>query len=79
MKEIGFQERFERTDEGSIMDKNRELVPGSSCLKRERGLTTGLCVEGWYSEYLDVCRGMGLLRSEENLKGRPKPRSELIL
>ena len=35
-----------------MADRNRELVPDNWSLVRERALTTGLCLEGWYSEHL---------------------------
>ena len=52
----GFEGRFERTDSGRMADRNRELVPSNWSLVRERALTTGLCLEGWYSEHSGVCR-----------------------
>ena len=39
-----------------MADRNRELVPDNSSLVRERALTTGLCSEGWCSEYSGICR-----------------------
>ena len=36
--------------------RNRELVPDNWSLVRERALTTGLCSEGWCSEYSGICR-----------------------
>ena len=39
-----------------MTDRNRELVPDNWSLVRERPLTTGLCLEGWYSERSGVCR-----------------------
>ena len=39
-----------------MADRNRELVPDNWSLVRERALTTGLCLEGWYSEHSGVCR-----------------------
>ena len=39
-----------------MTDRNRELVPKSWSLVRERALTTGLCSEGWYSKHSVVCR-----------------------
>ena len=39
-----------------MVDRNRELVPDNWSLVRERALTTGLCLEGWYSEHSGVCR-----------------------
>ena len=50
------QGRFERTDWGSITDRNRELVPGRWNRVRERALTAGLSVEGWYFKQSGVCR-----------------------
>ena len=38
------------------MDRNRELVPDNWSLVRKRVQTTGLCLEGWYSELSSVCR-----------------------
>ena len=55
-KEKGFQGRFKRADRGRMADRNRELVPDNWSLVRERALTTGLCLEGWYSEHSGVCR-----------------------
>ena len=34
-----------------MRDRNRESVPGSWSLVRERTLTTGHCSEEWYSEH----------------------------
>ena len=39
-----------------MADRNRELVPDNWSLVRERALTTGLCLEGWYSDHSGVCR-----------------------
>ena len=39
-----------------MTDRNRELVPDSWSLVRERSLTTGLCSVGWYSGLPGVCR-----------------------
>ena len=39
---------------GRMTDSNRELVPHSWNLVRERTLTTELCAEGWYSEHSGV-------------------------
>ena len=39
--------RFKRNDRGKLMDRNRELVPESWSLVRERVLTTGFHAEGW--------------------------------
>ena len=39
-----------------MMDRNRELVPDSWILVRERALNTGLSAEGWCSEHSGVCR-----------------------
>ena len=36
-KETGFRGRLERTDRGRMTDRNRELVPDSWSLVRERG------------------------------------------
>ena len=36
--------------------RNRELVPGSWSLVRERAQTTGPNAGGWYSKHLGVCR-----------------------
>ena len=33
-----------------MANRNRELVPDSWSLVRERALTTGLCAVGWYSD-----------------------------
>ena len=38
------------------MDRNGELFPDNWSLVRERALTTGLCLEGWYSEHLGVLK-----------------------
>ena len=46
-KEKGFQGRFERTDKGRRMDRNREFIPDNWSLVRERVLTSGHCTEGW--------------------------------
>ena len=43
-----------------MADINRKLVPDSWSLVTERALTTGLCVEGWYSEHSGVCRRVEL-------------------
>ena len=60
-KEKGFHGRFKRTYRGHMTDRNRELVPHSWSLVRERPLITGLCSEGWYSEHSGVCRRAELL------------------
>ena len=39
-----------------MVDRKRELVPDNWSLVGERALTTGLCLEGWYSERLGACR-----------------------
>ena len=39
-----------------MADRNRELIPDNWSLVREKALTTGLCLEGWYSEHSGVCR-----------------------
>ena len=60
-----------------MVDRNRELVPDNWSLVRERALTTGLCLEGWYSEHLGVCMKSGAAgkecKGEEALKGRWEP------
>ena len=48
--------------------RNRELVPDSCSLVRERALTTGLYSEGWYSERSDVCRRMELPQRSVKVK-----------
>ena len=53
---------------GRMADRNRELVPGSWSLVRERALTTGLTVEGWYSEHSCVCRRTELLGRSVKVK-----------
>ena len=59
LKRKGFQGRFKRSDRGSMMDRNKELVPNSWTLVaiRERALptVTELCLEGQCSEHLGVC------------------------
>ena len=39
-----------------MTDRNRELVPNNWSLVKERVQTTGLCLEGRYSEHSGVCR-----------------------
>ena len=39
------KEDLKRTDRGRMTDRNRELVPDSWSLVRERALTTWLCSE----------------------------------
>ena len=60
-----------------MTDRNGELVPDNWSLVRERALTTGLCLEGWYSEHSGVCRRSGAAgkecKGEEVLKGRLEP------
>ena len=51
-----------------MTDTNRELVPDNGSLVRERMLTTGLCVEGWYSEQAGVCRRAELPGSSVKVK-----------
>ena len=53
---------------GRMADRNRELVPGSWSPVRERTLTTGLTVEGWYSEHSGVCRRTELLGRSVKVK-----------
>ena len=53
---------------GRMADRNRELVPGSWSLVRERALPTGLTVEGWYSEHSGVCRRAKLLGRSVKVK-----------
>ena len=53
---------------GRMADRNRELVPGSWSLVRERALPTGLTVEGWYSEHSGVCRRAELLGRSVKVK-----------
>ena len=53
------------------MDRNRQLVPDSWSLVRERALTTGLCSEGWYSEHSGVCRRAELQITVENATFAP--------
>ena len=58
-----------------MTDRNGELVPDNWSLVRERALTTGLCLEGWYSEHSGVCR-----RAEPQitlLRMRPLPLLQL--
>ena len=61
LKRKGFQGRFKRSDRGSMMDRNKELVPNSwilvAIIIRERALptVTELCLEGQCSEHLGVC------------------------
>ena len=50
------KEDLKRTDRSRMTDRNRELVPDSWSLVRERALTTWLCSERWYSEHSRVCR-----------------------
>ena len=51
-----------------MADRNWELVPGSWSLVRERALTPGLTVEGWYSECSGVCRRAKLLGRSVKVK-----------
>ena len=44
-----------------MMARNREVIPDSWSLVRERALTTGLCVEGQYSHHSGVYRRAELL------------------
>jgi len=55
-------------DRGRMADRNRELLPDSWNLVRERALTTGLCVEGWYCEHSGVCRRVELLGRSVKVK-----------
>ena len=55
-------------DRGRMADRNRELLPDSWSLVRERALTTGVCVEGWYSEHSGVCRRAELLGRSVKVK-----------
>ena len=47
-----------------MADRNRELVPDNWSLVRERALTAGLCLGGWYSEHSGVCRRAGAAGKE---------------
>ena len=47
---------FKEHLKSSTTDRNRELVPGSWSLAKERVLTIGLHAEGWYSKYSGVCK-----------------------
>ena len=61
-----------KTDGGSVMDRNRELVPGNWSLVKERALTTGPSAEGQYSE-LGCLQKSAAARKEgkdEGLRGR---------
>ena len=72
-KENGFQGRFERTDRGSVVDRNRELVPGNWSLVRERVLTTGLGAGGQNSELVCLQKSAAArkeCKDEEGLRGR---------
>ena len=51
-----------------MADRNRELVPDNWSLVRERALTTGLGLEGWYSEHSGVCRRAELLGRNVKVK-----------
>ena len=55
-------------DRGRMADRNRELLPDSWNLVKERALTTGLCVEGWYCEHSGVCRRAELLGRSVKVK-----------
>ena len=53
------------------MERNRELVPDSWSLKREKLLTTGLSVEGWHFLTLQKSRTAAKeCKDAEGLKGR---------
>ena len=54
---------FQGTDRGSMTDTNRQLVPGSWSLVRERALTSGISAEGGY--FGDS--GVGLSVSREQM------------
>ena len=45
-----------------------ELVADHWSLVRERMQATGLCLEGWYSEHLGVCRRAELLGRSVKVK-----------
>ena len=51
-----------------MADRNRELVPDNWSLVRERALTAGLCLGGWYSEHSGVCRRAELLGRNVKVK-----------
>jgi len=50
------------------MADRKELVPDNWSLVRERALTTGLCLGGWYSEHSGVCRRAELLGRNVKVK-----------
>ena len=51
-----------------MTDRNRELVPDSWMLVRERTLTTGPCWEGGYSEHSIICRRAELVGRSVKVK-----------
>ena len=51
-----------------MADRNREMVPDSLSLVRERELATGLSSEGWDSEHSGVCRRAELPGRSEKVK-----------
>ena len=59
-KEKGFYGRFKSNDRGRMTDRNNTLIPDGWSLETEGALTTGLCLEGWYSEHPGVCRKVEL-------------------
>ena len=68
LKQERFHGRFKRTDRGRMTDRNRELAQDGFGLVREKALTTGLCLEGWCSKHLGVCRRAKLLGRNVKVK-----------
>ena len=62
-----FKEDLKELTEGEQQTET-ELVADNWNLVRERMLTTGLCLEGWYSEHLGVCRREELLGRSVKVK-----------
>ena len=43
-----------------MTDRNNTLIPDGWSLETQGALTTGLCLERWYSEHPGVCRKVEL-------------------
>ena len=54
-----------------MMDRNNALIPDGWSLETEEALTTGLCLEGCYSEHPGVCRKVELENDFDHWQVRP--------